>query len=73
MPKNEKRQQKQPTHREKFLTLMEEFGFERKTIVSDGGAEFSVHSHDKIRGYSGFVAFFDFNEDGSFDHISVVE
>lgn len=66
------------THKERFLELLEEWGIEPCTdsdyVNQDNPNSISlVALHGNVKGYGGFVADFDFNEDGSFKEMGVWE
>lgn len=67
------RHQKQ-THIESFLEMLISIGYSGEVLQEKGKFGVSISSNgDKVHGYMGFVAHFEFNPDGSLNNVGIYE
>lgn len=62
------------SHLEQFKTMLLSIGYEAE-IITEGEKQMITLSggdkNSKVRGYMGFVAHFEFKEDGSLDNVGI--
>ena len=62
------------THLEQFKEMLISIGYELEIEVEGNKQVITLSSNrDKVHGYTGFVATFEFKEDGSLDNIGIYE
>ena len=62
------------THIEQLKAMLISIGYNPEVVVEDGKQMITLSSNlDKVHGYSGFVAHFEFKEDGSLDNVGIYE
>ena len=62
------------THLEQFKAMLISIGYNPEVVVEDGKQMITLSSNqDKVHGYMGFVAHFEFKEDGSLDNVGIYE
>lgn len=62
------------THIEQLKAMLISIGYNPEVVVEDGKQMITLSSNgDKVHGYIGFVAHFEFKEDGSLDNVGIYE
>lgn len=64
------------SHLEQFKTMLLSIGYEAEIITEDNKQMITLSGGDKnskVHGYMGFVAHFEFKEDGSLDNVGIYE
>lgn len=62
------------THLEQLKAMLISIGYNPEVVIEDGKQMITLSSNqDKVHGYIGFVAHFEFKEDGSLDNIGIYE
>lgn len=62
------------THMEQFKEMLASIGYKPKVVVEGDKQAITLSSNrDKVHGYMGFVAHFEFKEDGSLDNVGIYE
>lgn len=62
------------THLEKFKEMLVSIGYTPELEVEGNKTMITLSSNrDKVHGYMGFVAHFEFKEDGSLDNVGIYE
>lgn len=62
------------THIEQLKAMLISIGYNPEVVVEDGKQMITLSSNrDKVHGYMGFVAHFEFKEDGSLDNVGIYE
>ncbi len=65
---------KNKTHLENFKEMLVSIGYTPELVVEDNKTMITLSSNrDKVHGYMGFVAHFEFKEDGSLDNVGIYE
>lgn len=62
------------THLENFKEMLVSIGYTPELVVEGNKTMITLSSNrDKVHGYMGFVAHFEFKEDGSLDNVGIYE
>lgn len=62
------------THLEQFKAMLISIGYIPEIVEENGKKSITLSSNrNKVHGYMGFVAHFEFNEDGSLDNVGIYE
>jgi hypothetical protein len=62
------------THLSNFVEMLQSIGYTPVLNIEENKISIEVSSNrDKVHGYTGFVAHFEFKEDGSLDNIGIYE
>jgi hypothetical protein len=62
------------THLSNFVEMLQSIGYNPVLNMEENKISIEVSSNqDKVHGYVGFVAHFEFKEDGSLDNIGIYE